>query len=104
MRGEGRGKERERNINVREKHQSVASCMPPTRDLARNPGMCPDWELNQQYFGSQASAHPTEPCQPGLFFVFLIEVKVTEHKINHFKVASSTLVHVAQWIECQPAN
>ena len=20
---------------------------PPIRDLARNPGMCPDWELNQ---------------------------------------------------------
>ena len=29
------------------KHQCVvASCMPPTGDLARNPGMCPDWELN----------------------------------------------------------
>ena len=24
----------------------VASCTPPTRDLAQNPGMCPDWELN----------------------------------------------------------
>ena len=31
-----------------EKYQClVASCMPPTRDLACNPGMCPDWELNQ---------------------------------------------------------
>ena len=27
-----------------EKHRSVASCMPPTGDLAGNPGMCPDWE------------------------------------------------------------
>ena len=32
----------------------VASCAPPTGDLACNPGMCPDWELNQRPFGSQA--------------------------------------------------
>ena len=38
------GKERERE---REKHQCVvASHMPPTRDLAHNPGTCPDWESN----------------------------------------------------------
>ena len=36
-----------------EKHQCVvASHMPPTRDLAGNPGMCPDWESNQWPFGS----------------------------------------------------
>ena len=35
-------------------------------DLARNPGMCPDWELNQQPFGSQARVQSTEPHQPGL--------------------------------------
>ena len=30
-----------------EKHQCVvASCMPPTRDLAHNPGMCPDCKSN----------------------------------------------------------
>ena len=39
--------------------------MPPTRDLVPNPGMCPDWESNQQCFGSQASAQSTEPHQPG---------------------------------------
>ena len=42
MRG---GKERERNMS--EKQQSVASLMPPTGDLACNPGMCPNWELNK---------------------------------------------------------
>ena len=31
-------KERKRNINVQEKHQSVASHSLPTRDLAHNPG------------------------------------------------------------------
>ena len=31
-----------------EKHQCVvASPVAPTGDLARNPGMCPDWESNQ---------------------------------------------------------
>ena len=50
-----------------ETHQCVVAFrMPATRDLARNPGMCPYWELNGQPFGSQASAQSTEPYQPGL--------------------------------------
>ena len=52
-------------MNVRENHQSVASLMPPTGDLACIPDMCPDQELNQQPFGSQAGAQSTEPHQPG---------------------------------------
>ena len=44
-RGEGKKKEGE-------KHQCVfASCTLLAGDLARNPGMCTDWELNQQPFG-----------------------------------------------------
>ena len=39
---EGREIERERNSNVQEIHQSVSSHMPPTGDLAHNPGVCPD--------------------------------------------------------------
>ena len=59
-----RGREEEREG---EKHQCVvASCTPPTGDLAHNPGMCPDWELNWQPFGLQASTQSTEPHQPGL--------------------------------------
>ena len=58
-----RGKEGERE---EEKHQYViASCTPPTKGLAHNPGMCPDWEWNQRPFGSQASAQSIEPHQPG---------------------------------------
>ena len=37
----------------------------PTRDLAGNPGVCPDWELNWRPFGLQGSAQSTEPHQPG---------------------------------------
>ena len=45
-RGVGVGRERaskqKRNIDVREKHPPVASCMPPTRDQACVLGMCPE--------------------------------------------------------------
>ena len=58
-RGEGKEKERERNINV-----WLPLTRPPTGDLARNPGMCPDWESNWQAFGSQAQAHPLSYNQP----------------------------------------
>ena len=58
-----RGREGEREG---EKHHCVvASHVPSTRDPALNPGMCPDWELNQQPYGLQASAQSTEPHQPG---------------------------------------
>ena len=58
-----RGREEEREG---EKHQCVvASHMPPNGDLACNPGMCPNWELNQQPFGSQVGTQSTEPHQPG---------------------------------------
>ena len=51
----------------REKHQCVvASHMSRAGDLAGNLGLCPDWELNQGPFGSQASTQSTEPQQPGL--------------------------------------
>ena len=48
MRGEGREKERERNIDAREKHPLLSSLGTPDwdRKQTRNPGMCPDWESN----------------------------------------------------------
>ena len=49
-----------------EKHQCVvASRVPPAGDMARNPGLCPDSELNRRPFGLQALAQSTEPQQPG---------------------------------------
>ena len=68
-----------------EKYQCVvASHVPPSGDLAHNPGMCPDWESNQQPSGSQSSAQSTEPHQPGLFFFFFKRVTYTQHKTYHF--------------------
>ena len=49
-RGEGREKERERNINW------LPVLQPLTRDQTRNPGVCPDWESNQQPFALQNNA------------------------------------------------
>ena len=46
------------------KHQHVAASCTPTGDLAHHPGMCPDWELSQRPFGSQAGTQSTEPRQP----------------------------------------
>ena len=43
----------------------VASQAPLTRDLACNPGMCPNWESNQQPSDSQMSTQSTEAHQPG---------------------------------------
>ena len=47
LRERGREGERERNIDMQEKHQLLASHTPQIRDLALNPGMCPDWESNR---------------------------------------------------------
>ena len=43
----------------------VDSHGPPTRDLVRNSGVCPDRELNPRPFSSQASVQSTELPQPG---------------------------------------
>ena len=52
------------------KHQRVvASCAPPTKDLAHNTGMCLEWELNWQPFDLQACTQSTEVHKPG-FCVF----------------------------------
>ena len=49
----------------------IASHTPPTGVPACNRGMCPDWELNQQPFDSQAGTESTEPHQPGQLRIFL---------------------------------
>ena len=54
-------------------HCVVAPCVPLTGDLARNPGMCPDWESNHQPFDSQAGTQSTKPHQPGLILSELEE-------------------------------
>ena len=52
-----------------------------------NPGMCPDWELNQKPFGSQAGTQFTEPHQPGKNNVLTgtkVKLEVGENVVVHF--------------------
>ena len=45
--------------------------LPAPRDLAYNPGTCPDWELNEQHFSSQASTQSMSHTSQGWYlFVF----------------------------------
>ena len=78
-RGEGKEKKRERNINV----WLPLTCA-PTGDLARNPGMCPDWESNWQLFGSQAGTQSIQPHQPGAESLKLLNSTI-KRKITQFK-------------------
>ena len=51
--------------------------MPPTGDLAHNPGVCRDWESNWRPFGLQAGTPSTEPHQSGLevlIIVFIVKM------------------------------
>ena len=55
----------------------VASYVPPTGDVACNPGMCPDWESNLRPVGSQAGTQSTEPYQPGQdIYIFKVQLKI----------------------------
>ena len=53
-------KERERNVYVREKHQSVAPRTMPNWDRTHNPSMCPDQESNQWPLALQDDTQPAE--------------------------------------------
>ena len=80
-RGEGRKKERERNIDVWEKHQWVASCTPPAGKRAHNPGMSPDREWNQWPFVLQDDAQPIEPYHSGINLI-LFNCYVVFHYVD----------------------
>ena len=58
---------RERNINV-----WSPLTWPPTGDLARHPGMCPDWESNQQPFGLQPALNTLSHPSQGLKFLIYV--------------------------------
>ena len=67
--------------------------MPPIGDPACNPGICPDWELNQQPFGSQACAQSTEPPQAG--HIFSLKLSVTYCIFAMYDVHPYFCVHSA---------
>ena len=57
---------------MRERHQLVASRVPPPGDLAQNPGMCPDQESNWRPSTLQNDAQSTEPHWSGRETGFLL--------------------------------
>ena len=61
-----RGKEgkRGRETSVCERNTDrLSPCILPTWHLACNPGMCPDWGLNQWPFSPWVDVQPTKPPQ-----------------------------------------
>ena len=64
-----RGREGDRG---EKKYQCVvASHSPPTGDLARNPGMCPDWESNWWSFNLQPTLSPLSHTSQSNFYIFI---------------------------------
>ena len=60
-----------------EKHQCVVALhVPPTGDLARNPGTCPDLESSRPPFGLQSGIQSPEAHQPGTDIPFFNEIFV----------------------------
>ena len=74
----------------------VASHAPPTGDLARNPGMSPDWDSNQRPFGLQAGAQSTEPHQPGLYLYddFIILVLLQNLSNSPMKICTFSSTYI----------
>ena len=65
-RGEGWEKERERNINA-----WTSLVCPPTGDLARNPGMCPDQNRTGDPLVCMLALNPLSYTSQGLCILFI---------------------------------
>ena len=64
-------------------HQCVVAYhVPSTGDLACNPGICPDWESNQQPFGLQPALNPLSYTSQGPLCTLLPKV-IYNHAQNH---------------------
>ena len=112
-----RGERRERNIEALEKHRSVTSLVPPSGDLAYSPGMCPDWELNQQPLDPQAGAQSTEP-DTSQGCILLLKWTIEFHETFPYAYLLPVYLHntllkfpfflapagITQWVEHWPGN
>ena len=69
-----------------EKYQCViASCTPPTGDLALNPGMCPDWESNWRPLVCRTALNPLSHTRQGLSLYFYWHItRATKFNILNF--------------------
>ena len=92
-------KEREKGMDVWEKHPSAAPHMPQPESWPHYPGMCPDQELNQQTSGPQVSAQSAEPHQPRLHTYFWLERKPLQQtrSRNFFILIQDICIHIFQY-------
>ena len=67
----------------------VASHVPPTGDLAYNPGVCPDWESNQRPFGLQAGQ--------GYLFIFKLILETEKDREKHQFVVPLIYAFIVHW-------
>ena len=81
----GRKRGRETPICERNIYQLPLACF-QLGTWPANPGMCPDWELNQWHFGSQVHVQTTGPHQPGPGMHFLTCFKLRISGILLFQV------------------
>ena len=90
----GREREREKNIDVRENHWSVASHMHPDQARTHNPGLYPNWESNWRLFcfamGSQAS-HTGQGCYVGALKISMTyETQPSKYVMSNWNTLSDS--------------
>ena len=94
--GRERHREEEKYQFVRETSIGCLS-QAPTRDMAHNPGMCPDWESNRQLLGLQDGGPPTEPHWSGTSKHFL---KLFLHVVFFDIIINAIFVHYKSCLLC----
>lgn len=80
----GREKGKERIIDMWEEHQWVASHTPPTRTWPAP--MHVPWLEIEPLFTLQDDAQLTEPCQPGLYWKFLVFTMPLLDLVSHISI------------------
>ena len=70
----------------------------PTRELAHNPGMCPDQESNWWSFGLQAGTQSTESRQPGLNWSFNKPPNPRKHVLASAGGWDASVFEIAHWV------
>ena len=85
-----RREEKEKGRETSVCDRDCTSRTPPTRNLAHNPAVCPEWESNQRRFGSWAGAQSTEPIK-AYFLKGQVKLDRKTHGDNHLTFYTQTL-------------
>lgn len=80
-----------------EKDWLTASCTLPGGEWAHHLGMCPVWESNQQPFGIQDNAQPTEAHWPGLIAIIMLDSPSGHPKCAEYSLCYSLVYKWFSW-------